>query len=188
MVLRFGLFLDMRGLWTSKPTPAQPAFVLTSDLATILSVLHLNAAAYTAGFSRRPQIWKWLEDGQVAGIPLICGWRGATTKAGDEAMEEWNARRAGEPKVTIDKDAVLEAVLRELNKVEEYDRWKANVEAEQKRQRKERERQVRVKEEVTRRLQSCTAKGKEIQEEARRIRAEVEAEFVDDVPVLTVMQ
>ena len=188
MVLRFGLFLDMRGLWTRKPTPSQPAYVITSDLATILSVLHLDAAAYSAGFSRRRQIWDWIEDGQVAGTPLIRGWRGATTKAGDEAMEEWNARRAGEPKVTIDKEVVLQAILRDLDKVEEYDRWQTNVEAEQERQRKERERQMRVKVEVTRRLQSCTAKGKEIKEEARRIRAEVEAEFVDDVPVLTVMQ
>lgn len=61
------------------------------------------------------------------------------------------------------------------------------MEAEQERQRIAKERQVRVKEEVAKRLLSCTAKGKEIQDEARRIRAEVEAEF-GEVTVLTVMQ
>lgn len=177
MLLRFGLFFDKRGLWLGKPMPATPTYLLSNDLAELLQLLHLDYPAYLAGFRSRSQLFEWMEAGRIGDVPLIRGWRGATAKPGDAFLEQWAARRAGEPKTSIDKEEIQAHLLAVSGRERDYDAWRVELEKKAEREAKEKARAEAIRAEVTRRLEGSTAKGKAIKEQASRIRAEVEASF-----------
>ena len=177
MLLRFGLFFDKRGLWLGKPMPATPTYLLSNDLAEILQLLHLDYPAYLAGFQSRSQLFDWMEAGGIGDVRLTQGWRGATAKPGDAFLEQWAARRAGEPKTAIDKEEIQMHLLVVSGKKDEYGAWRVELEKKAEREAREKARAEAIRAEVTRRLEGSTAKGKAIKEQANCIRAEVEASF-----------
>lgn len=181
MVLRFGLYLDHVGLYSHKPTFASPAFLITPHLTTLLDILHLPLEPFLQGFETRETLWTWLESGQIAGIPLVHGWKSSQKPEGDDIWSDWLRRRAGEPLLvdTIDKAAVLQHVLESQGQVQEYEAWKVRLEEEERMRAEEQKRQEAMKTEIKRRLKMSTKRGKEIKEEAQRIRREVEAEYAD---------
>lgn len=139
------------------------------------TILAFDYVPYNSGFKSRQEVFEWMETAHINNVPVIRGWRGATAKDGDAFMEEWATRRDGEARVEIDKGSIRAHLLEQTNKKEEFEAWRADLEREAERLAKEKAKADAVKTEVTRRLEGCTLKGKAIKEEARRIRAEVEA-------------
>jgi hypothetical protein len=177
MLLRFQLFLDKHGLWLGKPTPASSTYLITSDLAEILQLLHLDHTIYLNGFSSRESLFIWMETGHIDNIPLIRGWRGATAKPGDAFLEQWATRRACEAKVEIDREAIQAHLLEITGKKEDFGSWRSDLEKKAELAAKEKARSEAIRAEVTCRLEGTTLRGRAIKDEAKRIRAAVEAEF-----------
>lgn len=155
-----------------------PSFQMTIDLSTVLKLVGLDEERYEAGFKRRQEVWEWIESGNVNGIPLAHSWGPPPDKPEkDTILREWNERRKDDPVVDINKRFNREWALEQLGLVDSHARWAEELEAERKRAELEKARADAITEEIRTRLARLDVRGKALKEEARRLRAEVEAEY-----------
>jgi len=176
---RHGLYMDVRGLYTIKPTPATPSFLMTSDLSTILQLVHLDEEAYKAGLSTREQVWQWLESGEVNGVPLAHSWGHPSASQKDSVMQEWEERRRSDPAVSIDKKVNRLWALRALGLDGQYETWSEEQEKQRVKAEAEKRTADAITAEIQKRLDAGEVKGKARKAEASRLRKLVEAEYVD---------
>ena len=176
-ILRFGLYLCQRGLYTSKPAPGRPGFLITSEIEKLLVILGLGQSTLLKGFSDREELWTWLEGASIRGYLLRYGWRSAPVREGDEMLQAWAKRRQGEPRIDLDRVALLIELLEAQGLTDQYSAWLESTKAQIKEIAEARERKEAITAEIRRRMEASPARGKGRKTAAGQIRQEVEATF-----------